>query len=76
MLVKTLTKVGNSLALFLDKGILELFNIDEKTPLKISTDGKKFIITPLTASEKAKLVSESPDKISKRHQKVLKKTSK
>jgi len=36
---KTLTKTGNSLALILDRPLLEQTGIDEKTPLEISTDG-------------------------------------
>lgn len=42
---KTLTRHGNSLALVIDKPILELLNIDEKTPLSITTDGQCLIIS-------------------------------
>ena len=45
-MVKTLTKHGNSLALVIDKPILELLNIDADTPLSITTDGKSLIIVP------------------------------
>ena len=37
-MLKKLTKHGNSLALVIDKGVLELLNIDDTTPLEISTD--------------------------------------
>jgi len=39
-MIKKLTRHGNSLALVIDKPILELLNIDETTPLEIRTDGK------------------------------------
>ena len=47
-MVKKLTKHGNSLAVLLDKPILEMLNINEKTPLKIRTDGINIIIEPST----------------------------
>jgi putative addiction module antidote len=45
-MVKKLSKYGNSMALIIDKPILELLNIKEDTPLKITTDGKAIIIIP------------------------------
>jgi len=46
-MVKKLTKTGNSLALVLDKPILDRVNIDADTPLEISTDGEVIVISPL-----------------------------
>lgn len=46
-MIKTLTKCGNSRALIIDKGILDLLKITDETPLEISTDGKKLIIVPM-----------------------------
>lgn len=43
---KTLTRHGNSLALVIDKPILELLHIDEHTKLEIATDGARLIIMP------------------------------
>ena len=45
-MVKTLTKHGNSLALVIDKPILDLLKIEADTPLSISTDGRCLIIAP------------------------------
>jgi len=36
-MIKRLTKHGNSLALVIDKGVLDLLKIDEETPISIST---------------------------------------
>lgn len=46
MLKKKLSKHGNSLALVIDRAILELLGIDEQTTLDISTDGRVLIVTP------------------------------
>jgi antitoxin MazE len=43
-MVKKLTKHGNSLALVIDKGILELLGIDADTPLSLRTDGQHLVI--------------------------------
>ena len=44
---KQLTRHGNSLALVIDKPILELLHIDADTPLDITTDGTMLFITPV-----------------------------
>jgi len=44
--MKKLTKHGNSLALIIEKPILEMLRIDADTPLDISTDGDVLIIKP------------------------------
>jgi antitoxin MazE len=46
-MVKKLTKHGNSLALVIDRAVLDLLNIDTDTPLDISTDGQVLVITPV-----------------------------
>lgn len=53
-MIKKLTKHGNSLALVIDRPILELLNIDPDTPLEISTDGKQLLIAPVKASGRRK----------------------
>jgi len=51
-MVKKLSKYGNSKALVIDKPILELLGIDEKTELEISTDGESLLITPVSKTTK------------------------
>jgi antitoxin component of MazEF toxin-antitoxin module len=46
-MIKKLTKHGNSLALIIDRGVLDLLEIDAETPLSIKTDGKCLIVTPV-----------------------------
>ncbi len=45
-MIKKLTRHGNSLALVIDKPILELLNITQDTPLQITTDGQTLTISP------------------------------
>jgi len=49
-MVKKLTKHGNSLALVIDRPVLELLHIDSETALDISTDGKRLIVAPAKPS--------------------------
>ena len=44
-MIKNLTTHGNSLALILEKGVLDLLNIKKETPLEIATDGTNIIIS-------------------------------
>ena len=46
MLTKKLCKHGNSLALVIDRSILDLLGIDEETALDISTDGRALVVAP------------------------------
>jgi antitoxin MazE len=45
-MIKRLTKHGNSLALIIDRSILELLQIDAQTPLSITTDGECLVVSP------------------------------
>ena len=47
-MLKKLAKYGNSNAIVLDKAILELLNIHEGATVKLTTDGKSLIITPIS----------------------------
>jgi antitoxin component of MazEF toxin-antitoxin module len=46
-MIKKLTKTGNSLALVLDKPLLDQAKIDADTPLEVSTDGDVIVISPV-----------------------------
>ncbi len=45
-MVKKLTRTGNSLALVLDRELLERTGIDAHTPLEVSTDGEVIVVSP------------------------------
>jgi len=48
-MIKKLTKTGNSLALVLDKPLLDQVAIDAATPLEVSTDGHVIVVSPVRA---------------------------
>jgi antitoxin component of MazEF toxin-antitoxin module len=50
---KRLTKTGNSLALVLDREILEKTGITADTTLDISTDGDVIVVTPRRTKARA-----------------------
>jgi antitoxin component of MazEF toxin-antitoxin module len=59
-MVKKLTKHGNSLAILIDKPILELLNITEDTRINLRTDGKNIIIEPMGTQTSAGTISDNP----------------
>jgi antitoxin component of MazEF toxin-antitoxin module len=80
---KKLSRYGNSLALIIDKPILELLNIDDETILNISTDGKNIFVIPQKNDVASDLkISENPEKqksfekVMKQYEPALKKLSK
>ena len=46
MITKKLVKHGDSMALIIDRSLLELLGIDEQTALNITTDGRALMIVP------------------------------
>lgn len=46
-MIKNLSKHGNSLALVIDKAVLNLLKIKADTPLDISTDGEVLLVSPI-----------------------------
>jgi len=62
---KHLTRSGNSLALVIDKSLLEALEIDADTELELSTDGDVLVVTPVRDRRRSKrtadLVAEAHD---------------
>jgi antitoxin MazE len=72
-MVKKLTKHGNSLALVIDRPILELLKIDPETPLDISTDGTHLIVAPARPSPRRRKFEAAQDWAHKRYGKAFRK---
>ena len=72
-MVKKLTKQGNSLALVIDRPILDLLKIDPDTPLDVSTDGKQLIVAPVKQSARRKKFDAAQELAHKRYGKAFKK---
>jgi len=74
-MVKKLSRIGNSLGVILDRPVLELLQIDENTPLEITTDGNALVMTPVRGDKRSR-VRESAAKMVKAHAKTLAKLAK
>jgi antitoxin component of MazEF toxin-antitoxin module len=71
--VKKLTKHGNSLALIIDRPILDLLKIDPETPLEVSTDGERLIVARFEPSGRRKKFAAAQEWAHKRYGKAFKK---
>lgn len=71
-MLKKLTRHGNSLALVIDKGVLDILNIDDKTPLEISTDGTLLLISPVRDEKRRLQFQESLEKVNTKYGRALK----
>lgn len=71
-MIKRLTKHGNSLALVIDKGALDLLEIDGETPLRITTDGHSLVLTPVRDPEREKQFLAALEEGNRRSGKALK----
>ena len=71
-MVKKLSKHGNSLALVIDRSILDLLGIDEKTSLELSTDGESLIVAPVRDAKRRKKFEAALASTNRRYAKALK----
>ena len=71
-MLKKLTRHGNSLALVIDKGVLDILNIDAGTPLEISTDGTLLLIAPVRDENRRSQFHGSLEKANAKYGRVLK----
>jgi antitoxin component of MazEF toxin-antitoxin module len=72
-MTKKLIQHGNSVALVIDKPILDLLNVNIDTPLEISTDGKNIILSPQSIPNNEQDILTSLEKINRKFGKALKK---
>ncbi len=71
-MVKRLTKHGNSLALVIDRGVLNLLDIDVDTPLTITTDGTSLILTPVRSPQRARRFRQALADVNRKYGRALK----
>ena len=71
-MLKKLTRHGNSLALVIDKGVLDLLNIDDQTQLEISTDGTLLLISPVRDEKRKQQFHETLEKVNTKYGRALK----
>lgn len=71
-MIKKLTRHGNSLALVIDKGVLDLLEIDAETPLAVTTDGKALIVSPAAGPGRRRRFGAALSRVNSRHGAALK----
>lgn len=71
-MVKRLTKHGNSLALVIDRGVLNILDIDAETPLSVTTDGKCLIVSPIREPKRRKRFRTALEEGNRKYGKMLK----
>jgi len=72
-MIKTLTKHGNSLALVIEKPVLELLGADADTLFDVTTDGQVLILSPIREKSRKDAFNAALDKVNARYPKALKK---
>ena len=76
MLTRALKKVGNSQAIFLDKTLLGLVGAHEETVFKVTVDGNRLVLEPLSAKEFNDEAMTVARRVMKKHAPTLKKLAK
>jgi antitoxin MazE len=65
-MTKNLIRHGNSLALVIDKPILEMLQISADTPLEVTTNGDSLLVSPLRDKARQKKLRASLEKINRK----------
>jgi len=66
-MTKTLIKHGNSLALVIDKPLLEMLHISAETPLELTTNGDSLLISPVRDKKRQNRIRASLKKINRKY---------
>jgi antitoxin component of MazEF toxin-antitoxin module len=72
-MLKALAQHGNSMALVIEKPILELIGAQPETIFDITTDGNSLILTPVKTKAQSKKILAEAEKIKQKYYDVLKK---
>jgi antitoxin MazE len=73
IVTKKLIKHGNSLALVLDKALLDLLKVKKDTLLEVTTDGRNIIISPQGVAKAEGTLLDALERINNKHGSVLRK---
>ena len=71
-MVKKLTRHGNSLALVIDRAVLDLLKIGTETPLDVSTDGEVLVIAPVRDEARLRKFKQALEAANQKYGRVLK----
>ncbi len=71
-MIKTLRKVGNGYALFLDRAILDLLEIEPDQPLELEVRGDVLLVRPVRDPKRAKRLQDARQKVRTRYARTFK----
>ena len=71
-MIKTLKKHGNSMALVIEKPMMEALGITEETPLQLTVNGNALVVTPANVGVGPERVKVVIKEIRKRYGPMLK----
>jgi antitoxin MazE len=71
-MIKKLKKHGNSLAVVIDRAVLDLLKIDADTPLEISTDGQVLVISPVRDNSHREKFTKALESANRKYGRALK----
>ena len=71
-MIKTLKKHGNSMALVIEKPMMEALGITEETPLQVTVNGNALVVTPANVGVGPERVKVVIKEIRKRYGPMLK----
>jgi antitoxin component of MazEF toxin-antitoxin module len=71
-MIKMLKKHGNSMALVIEKPMMEALGITEETPLQITVNGNALVVTPANVGVGPERMKAAIKKIRKRYGPMLK----
>ena len=74
-MIKKLTRTGNSLAVVLDKPLLDELELDENSEVEVSTNGQIIIITPKRDAARQRRFRKAADKINRKYAGLFKRLS-
>ena len=74
-MMKKLTRTGNSIAVVLDKPLLEELGLDEDSEVEVSTNGQIIVITPKRTSARERRFRNAADKINRKYAGLFKRLS-
>ena len=74
-MIKRLTRTGNSIALVLDKPLLDELGLDENAEVEVSTNGQVIVITPRRSSARDRRFRKAVDKINRKYAGLFKRLS-
>ncbi len=64
---KKLTRTGNSVALVLDRPLLDQLGMNEESEVEISTDGDVLVVTPVRDGERERRFRSAAETINRRY---------